>query len=144
MPVSDSHTERQPPYCTILTIDFIIVFSSPPASPSLIFTTGTSITLMACGKKKTNQQEAAVKHIWVQKARDRRRKGRKKMPAELTQHEGNVRMHKEEETGEGAVCVLAKFKDSDFKQATERRRSGGGLRGGGSLGRRVNFCEIVI
>lgn len=47
-PVSDSHTETQPQYCTILTIDFIIIFSSPPASPPLIFTTGTSIALMAC------------------------------------------------------------------------------------------------
>lgn len=47
-------------YCTILTIDLIIVFSSAPVSPSLIFTTGTSITPMAC--KKTNQQEVDVKH----------------------------------------------------------------------------------
>lgn len=46
--VSDSHTDTQTLYYTILTIDFIIIFSSAPASPFLIFTTGTSITLMAC------------------------------------------------------------------------------------------------
>ena len=51
----DRHTDKQAGrYYTILTIDFIIDFSSAPDSPPLIFTTRTSITVTACKKIYNN------------------------------------------------------------------------------------------
>lgn len=73
--VSDSHTERQTLYCTILTIDFIIIFSSAPASPPLIFTTGTSITLMAC---KNQPAGSGCQTLAFERRRRKRRVEKKK------------------------------------------------------------------
>lgn len=59
------------------------------------------------------------------------------MPTELTQHEGNVRMHKEEarRRRERVLCVPLQ----SLKTVTSNKPGVGGF-----LGRRVNFCEIVI
>lgn len=143
--VSDSHTDTQTLYYTILTIDFIIIFSSAPASPFLIFTTGTSITLMACKNQPVGSGCQTLAFRWraffkkkhKQKKHEKDRRLRQKTNAyKLTPHEEKQRARlglwkqqgaSEEKTGRS----LCPCKDSGFKQIS-------GSRGGRQGGRR-NF-----
>lgn len=113
--VSNSHTERQTLYCTILTIDLIIIFSSAPASPPLIFTTGTSITLMACKNQpagsgcQTLAFERTRRRRWKKKRKDRstkRRTGGWEMIWNKEKEETNsYKLTQHEDRGEDG-CVL--------------------------------------
>lgn len=133
--VSDSHTDTQTLYYTILTIDFIIIFSSAPASPFLIFTTGTSITLMACKNQPVGSGCQTLAFRWraffkkknKQKKHEKDRRLRQKTNAYKLTH-----MRKNREQGwvygsskeqvrkrQGGVCVLAKTVASNKYQAPE-------------------------
>lgn len=143
--VSDSHTDTQTLYYTILTIDFIIIFSSAPASPFLIFTTGTSITLMACKNQPVGSGCQTLAFRWraffkktkQTKKHEKDRRLRQKTNAyKLTPHEEKQRARlglwkqqgaSEEKTGRS----LCPCKDGGFKQIS-------GSRGGRQGGRR-NF-----
>lgn len=143
--VSDSHTDTQTLYYTILTIDFIIIFSSAPASPFLIFTTGTSITLMACKNQPVGSGCQTLAFRWraffKKKNKQKKTWEGQKVETEdkciqINPHEEKQRARlglwkqqgaSEEKTGRS----LCPCKDSGFKQIS-------GSRGGRQGGRR-NF-----
>lgn len=129
--VSDSHTDTQTLYYTILTIDFIIIFSSAPASPFLIFTTGTSITLMACKNQPVGSGCQTLTFRWRAFKKKKTWEGQK-VETEDKCIQINPTWGKKREQGwvygsskeqvrkrQGGVCVLAKTVASNKYQAPE-------------------------
>lgn len=131
-----SHTERQTLYCTILTIDFIIIFSSAPASPCLIFTTGTSITLMAC---KNQPAGGGCQTLAFERKRAKQTKKTKKQ--NRVRKEGWERMRNKEIVKEKA---RDKFRQIYFTWGQRRGWLGLGMQEGGEeeMGRGLRPCKV--